>query len=123
MSMESAEIETGALQVQRTLIDFASQMETLNKMGAPPETDLSNATMKLTKSEKELRLISKNKEALDKRDEMLAMQNVDIESSFASSKLPEDKRTIEKQFRANLLESCEREHTKNINISEVLTSS
>lgn len=98
-------------------------METLNKMGAPPETDRSNATMKLTKSEKELRLISKNKEALDKRDEMLAMQNVDIESSFASSKLPEDKRTIDKQFRANLLESCEREHTKNINISEVLTSS
>jgi len=52
--------------------------------------------MKLTKSEKELRLISKNKEALHKRDEMLAMQNVDIESSFASSRLPEDKRTIDK---------------------------
>ena len=52
--------------------------------------------MKLSKSEKEIRLINKNREALDKRDEMMAMQNVDIESSFASSKLPEDKRMIDK---------------------------
>ena len=72
LSMESAEIETGALQVQRTLIDFASQMENLNristeKKSAPPPA------LKLTKSEKELRLISKNREALDKRDEIIAM--------------------------------------------------
>ena len=31
-----------------------------------------------TKSEKEFRLISKNREALDKRAEIIAMQNVDI---------------------------------------------
>jgi hypothetical protein len=41
-------------------------------------------------------MINRNKEALDKRDEMIAMQNVDIESSFASSRLPEDKRSVDK---------------------------
>lgn len=64
----------------------------------------------LTKSEKELRLINRNRDALNKRDEMLAMQNVDVESSFASSHLPEDKRSIEKRIRACLLESTERVH-------------
>ena len=86
-------------------------METLNRFN-PGATEPTNPVLKLTKSEKELRLISKNREALDKRAEMLAMQNVDIESSFASSKLPEDKRTIDKQIKACLLESSERENSK-----------
>lgn len=86
-------------------------METLNRFN-PSATEPTNPVLKLTKSEKELRLISKNREALDKRAEMLAMQNVDIESSFASSKLPEDKRTIDKQIKACLLESSERENSK-----------
>ena len=37
------------------------------------------------------------------------MQNVDIESSFASSKLPEEKRSVEKQIKACLLESLDKE--------------
>lgn len=66
-------------------------------------------------------MINRNKEALDKRDEMLAMQNVDIESSFASSKLPEDKRSVDKQMRVCLLDSTDKK-TKSINISELLQS-
>ena len=50
----------------------------------------------MTKSEKELQLITRNRKALAKRDEILAMQEVDVESSFASSKLPEEKRSVEK---------------------------
>ena len=46
---------------------------------------------------------------------MLAQQNVDIESSFASSKLPEEKRSVEKQvIKANLFDSVER--------SEIITN-
>ena len=55
-----------------------------------------------------MRMIERNREALDKRNEMLALQNVDVESSFASSKLPEDKRSVEQQIKANLLDSLER---------------
>ena len=40
---------------------------------------------------------------------MLAMQNVDIESSFASSRLPEDKRSIDKQIKAYLLDSIDKD--------------
>ena len=50
-------------------------------------------TLAMTRSEKELRLINLNKEAMDKRDEMMSKQAVDVESSFASSQLPEDKRS------------------------------
>lgn len=75
----------------------------------------------MTKSEKELRMMHRNKEALDKRNEMLAMQNVDIESSFASSKLPEDKRSIDKQMKVCLLDSTDKK-TKSINISDLLKS-
>ena len=50
----------------------------------------------LSKAEREMRLIDRNRKALDKRDEMMALQNVDIESSFESSRLPEDKRSVEK---------------------------
>ena len=99
LSMESAEVEVGFLQVQRTLIDFASQMESLNRMPNEKSNDnnkLSYPPLQMTKSEKELRMINRNRKAQDKRDEILAMQNVDIESSFASSKLPEEKRSVEK---------------------------
>ena len=65
-------------------------METLNRMGSPAKRPLN-----LTKSEKELRMISRNQEALDKRNEKISLQNVDIESSFASSRRPEDKRSVE----------------------------
>ena len=75
----------------------------------------------MTKSEKELRMMHRNKEALDKRNEMLAMQNVDIESSFASSKLPLDKRSIDKQMKVCLLDSTDKK-TKSINISDLLKS-
>ena len=66
-------------------------------------------------------MMHRNKEALDKRNEMLAMQNVDIESSFASSKLPEDKRSIDKQMKVCLLDSTDKK-TKSINISDLLKS-
>lgn len=66
-------------------------------------------------------MINRNKEALDKRDEMIAMQNVDVESSFASSKLPEEKRSMDKQIRACLLDQTDRK-SKSINISELLKS-
>ena len=42
---------------------------------------------------------------MDKRNELLAMQNVDVESSFASSRLPEEKRTIDKEIKVNLLDT------------------
>ena len=71
LSLESADVEIGALQVHRPMIDFASQMETLNKMNMAGEEE-KRPVLLLTKSEKELRLISRNREALDKRDEMLA---------------------------------------------------
>ena len=92
--------------MQRPMIDFASQMETLNRMNIVAEEE-KRPVLLLTKSEKELRLINRNREALDKRDEMLAQQNVDIESSFESSRLPEDKRSVEKQIRACLLDSID----------------
>ena len=63
-------------------------------------------------------MISRNREALDKRNEMLAMQNVDIESSFASSRLPEEQRTIEKQIKACLLDSLERD-SKDLDLTEL----
>ena len=89
------------------MIDFASQMETLNRLGSSREAP--KPALSLTKSEKELRMISRNREALHKRNEMIAQQNVDIESSFASSRLPEDKRSVERQIKACLLESLDRE--------------
>ena len=70
---------------------------------------MSYPPLQMTKSEKELRMINRNRKAQDKRDEILAMQNVDIESSFASSKLPEEKRSVEKQIKACLLESLDKE--------------
>ena len=57
---------------------------------------MSYPPLQMTKSEKELQLITRNRKALEKRDEILAMQEVDVESSFASSKLPEEKRSVEK---------------------------
>jgi len=123
--MESAEIETTALQVQHTFIDFTCQMENLNRLGSSEvminTSEQAKPTLKLTKSEKELRMINRNKEALDKRDERIAMQNVDVESSFASSKLPEEKRSMDKQIRACLLDQTDRK-SKSINISELLKS-
>lgn len=101
--MESAEVEVGALHIQRPVIDFASQMESLNRMNKFNNSsdvfvsnDACSRTMQLTKSQKELRMINRNRNALNKRNKMLASQNVDIESSFASSRLPEDKRSIGK---------------------------
>lgn len=67
-------------------------------------------------------MISHNREALDKRDEMMALQNVDIESSFASSRLPEDKRSVEKQIKACLLDSIDRKDGRSIDVSELLKS-
>ena len=105
--------------VQRPMIDFASQMESLNRMNMADEEE-KRPVLLLTKSEKELRLINRNREALDKRDEMLAQQNVDIESSFESSRLPEDKRSVEKQIRACLLDSIDIEIAKESdNISDL----
>ena len=104
LSMDSAEDGVGALNIQRTTIDFASQMESLNRMSQEPALPV----LKMSKSEKEMRLVSRNREALVKRDELLALQNVDVESSFASSKLPEDKRSIDQQINPNLLDSLER---------------
>ena len=100
-------------------------MENLNRLGSSEvminTSEQAKPTLKLTKSEKELRMINRNKEALDKRDEMVAMQNVDVESSYASSKLPEDKRSIDKQIKACLLDQTDRK-SKSINISELLKS-
>ena len=100
-------------------------MENLNRLGSSEVMintgEQAKPTLKLTKSEKELRMINRNKEALDKRDEMIAMQNVDVESSFASSKLPEEKRSMDKQIRACLLDQTDRK-SKSINISELLKS-
>ena len=93
--MESAEDGVGAINLQRTIIDFASQMESLNRFTKEHAEPLG-PVLKLSKSEKELKLINRNREILDKRDEFLALQNVDVESSFASSRLPEEKRMIEK---------------------------
>ena len=95
LSMESAEDGVGAINLQRTIIDFASQMEMLNRVSKEPAESLE-PVLKLSKSEKELKLINRNREILDKRNELLALQNVDVESSFASSKLPEEKRMIDK---------------------------
>ena len=71
LSLESADVEIGALMIQRPMIDFASQMESLNRMNMVDEEE-KRPVLLLTKSEKELRLINRNREALDKRDEMLA---------------------------------------------------
>ena len=73
-------------------------METLNKQTQDKNDDKLQQyqPLQLTKSEKELRMITRNRKALEKRDELLAQQDVDIESSFASSKLPEEKRSVEK---------------------------
>ena len=107
LSMGSAEVEEGFLQVQGTMIDFASQMETLNRMTDRIEINPKPAPI-LSKAEREMRLITRNRKALDKRDEMIAHQNVDIESSFESNRLPEDKRSVERhQIKANLLESLD----------------
>ena len=54
------------------MIDFASQMESLNKMTYQIEKGIHPA-LNLTKSEKELRLVNRNRKALDKRDEMIAL--------------------------------------------------
>ena len=77
------------------MIDFASQMESLNRMTDKAERKVERPPL-LSKAEREMRLIDRNRKALDKRDEMMALQNVDIESSFESSRLPEDKRSVEK---------------------------
>ena len=107
LSMGSAEVEVGFLQVQGTMIDFASQMESLNRMTDRIEVNSKPAPV-LSKAEREMRLITRNRKALDKRDEMIAHQNVDIESSFESNRLPEDKRSVERhQIKANLLESLD----------------
>ena len=82
-------------------------METLNRMTDRIEINPKPAPI-LSKAEREMRLITRNRKALDKRDEMIAHQNVDIESSFESNRLPEDKRSVERhQIKANLLESLD----------------
>ena len=76
-------------------------------------------TLTMTQSEKELRLINLNKEAIEKRDEMMSKQAVDVESSFASSQLPEDKRSQSRKFKATLIESVY--HLKKEKASKFLT--
>ena len=89
-------------------------MESLKRMTDKAERKEAPAGPVLTKAEREMRLIDRNRKELDKRDEMIALQNVDIESSFESSRLPEDKRSVEKQqIRACLLESLENRDVSN----------
>lgn len=69
-------------------------MESLNRFhvtsGFKQMTEMNDVTLDhplsltLTKSEKELRLINLNREVLEKRDEIIARQVVDVESSFDS---------------------------------------
>ena len=82
LSMDSIDNAEGGIQVQRTMIDFASQMEALNRQGIEVNEEPALA---LTQSQKELRMINMNREAIKKRNEMVQVQNADIESSFDSS--------------------------------------
>ena len=57
LSMDSVDNAEGGIQVQRTMIDFASQMEALNRQGQQDE----EPTLALSKSQKELRMIEMNR--------------------------------------------------------------
>ena len=46
-----------------------------------------------------------NREAINKRNEMVKEQNADIESSFDSSQLPEDKRSKNNNLKASFLDN------------------
>lgn len=61
----------------------------------------SQKTFLLTKSEKEIELINKNRDALTKRDECILRKSVDVESSFTSKGGNEIRSSIE----TNLLET------------------
>ena len=84
------------------MIDFASQMEALNRQG---QENNEEPALALTQSQKELRMIKMNREAINKRNEMVKEQNADIESSFDSSQLPEDKRSKNNNLKASFLDN------------------
>jgi len=77
LSMESREQEgIGAHQIPKSVIDYASHLARLNEPSSP--------ILLISKSEKEIEIISKNRDALLKREQYILKKAFDVDSSPTS---------------------------------------